>query len=185
MKRLSELSEAERRRLCSFNFAGGPIDDIGEAEIAFAALGVAAMAWARLETHIEAVLVQVNKRRFSQELHDPEHPVFFSRKLRLLKTWFNKHKALAKFRPKIKPVAERAKALSAVRNELLHALFESYDPDGQKIVSKKGDFILCRMRRRLVMHARPVVGLRSIDDTPQGGHHRSNWPCRMQEWSSP
>lgn len=58
----------------------------------YAAVGKAAMAWARLEQHLDAVLLQVNKKRFSESLYR-EHPGTFIGKVRLLKDWFNKHPA--------------------------------------------------------------------------------------------
>ena len=85
MKKANELSASERARLMHFNFTGGPIDtpDADGMDIPFAAFGFAVMAWGRLETHLDALLIHLNKRRFSKELFDPIHPISFSRKLAL------------------------------------------------------------------------------------------------------
>jgi hypothetical protein len=99
------------------------------------------MAWGRLETHVNALLIHVNKRRFSSEIFDPDHPVSFSRKLKLLKSWFDKHKALAKFRVKINKLIKTMRELSGFRNDFLHALFENYDAEKKEITLKNLKYI--------------------------------------------
>jgi hypothetical protein len=130
MKRISDLSPEERRHLCEFNFTDGPVEspDAEGLDLPFAAFGFAAMAWARLETHLNALLIHLNKRRFSKEIFDPQHPVSFSRKLRLLKEWFSRHKALKPYKREINKLATQMKTLSGYRNDYLHALFSAYDP---------------------------------------------------------
>lgn len=135
MKKLFELSDKERRQLCQFNFSGGPVEapDTEELALPFHAFGFVAMAWARLETHLDALLIHLNKRQFSKEIFDPDHPVSFSRKLRLLKTWFGKQKALSKYKPAIDKLAKQLKTLSQARNSFLHALFSAYDAQKSEV----------------------------------------------------
>jgi len=133
MKKIADLSPAERQLLMQFNFTGGPLEDIEAAIPALTAFGLAAMAWARLETHLEALLIHLNKRKFSKELFDEDHPVSFSRKLRLLRRWF-RHKALAEYGPEIDKLANQMKTLSERRNEYLHALLSAYDPKTDEII---------------------------------------------------
>jgi hypothetical protein len=66
------------------------------------------------------------------ELFDEDHPVSFSRKLRLLKRWF-RHEALAEYKPAIDKLSAQMKILSARRNEYLHALFSAYDVETDEI----------------------------------------------------
>jgi hypothetical protein len=100
----------------------------------FLALGLAAAAWARLEKHINSILIQVNKRQHSNEitaLYDPNYPTKFSDKIRLLKKYFNQHPALKDFREKITNFASDAKKLSIDRNIYLHSVIQSYDKDAK------------------------------------------------------
>lgn len=113
--------------LMTFKFEGGPIDSPDKATAAFASLGKAAAAWARLEQQIDAILMHVNKAEFSKELFDPEHPVSFKRKLRLMKAWFNKHPALAPYKDDVQTLISKAKVLAPHRNTYLHSIFEGYD----------------------------------------------------------
>jgi hypothetical protein len=132
MRKISDLSPKERQQLLQFNFTGGPLDDIEGAIPVLAAFGLAAMAWGRLETHLNALLIHLNKRQFSRELFDEDHPVSFSRKLRLLKRWF-RHKALVEYKPAIDKLASQMKILSERRNEYLHALLSAYDAKADEI----------------------------------------------------
>lgn len=133
MKKLAELSPEERCLLLQFNFTGGPVDSPELAESAFTAFGLAAMAWARLETHLDALLIHLNKKRFSKEIFDPKHPVSFARKLKLLKQWFGGHKALSQTKPAIDKLVTQLKTLSEARNAFMHALFSAYDVEKDEI----------------------------------------------------
>jgi hypothetical protein len=113
----------------SFEFHGGPIDDPKSVTAAFAILGHAAMAWARLEAHIDAVLVHINKTGNSKDLYKPGHPIGFSGKLKLLKRWFTKHPPLKQYEPKIRLAFTAFKNLSRSRNLMLHGILEAYDPE--------------------------------------------------------
>lgn len=127
MKRISELPPKERRDLLQFDFRGGPLEDPTGCEKMFYAFGLAIMAWARLEIQIEALLIQINKKSISAELFDPKHPISFSRKLRLLKKWFGRHKLLAEHSKIMDSFITRMRKLSALRNDYFHALLSVYD----------------------------------------------------------
>jgi hypothetical protein len=78
-------------------FTGGPLDSPEEMKAAaelWRAIGLAACAWARLEQHLDAVLIHVNQPKHSEKLHDPDRPIGFKRKIKLLKRWFNQHPVL-------------------------------------------------------------------------------------------
>ena len=112
-------------------FVGGPLDTEREAATPlFAALGAASATWARLEQHVDAALIHLNQKRHSEQLFDPDHPVSFTKKLKLLKRWFvNQHPALAGDREENRDIATDLKVLSGDRNKFLHSIVDSYDPD--------------------------------------------------------
>jgi hypothetical protein len=117
----------------TFRFGGGPIEQPTEAhQPLFFALGLLAANWARFEQHIDAILIHINKKRHSPEvkaLYDPDHPVSFSRKLQLLKKYFNQHPALSPLKASMRELSPRFKKLSKLRNKFLHAIVEDYDAE--------------------------------------------------------
>ena len=111
-----------------FAFFNGPIDEPGEAYPAFAVYGRAAAAWARLEHHLDAVIIHINKEAFSARLYEKEHPISFERKIDLLKKWFNQHPPLASFTGDMRILTSRLKVVAKLdRNVLLHSILSSYD----------------------------------------------------------
>ncbi len=112
-----------------FNFAfyGGAIDDPNTPRSVFTAVGRAAMAWARLELHLDAVILHVNKKDHSEELYR-EHPVSFDKKIDVVKRWFNQHPALLQHKDSMRELTRTFRILSKqARNPLIHSLFASYD----------------------------------------------------------
>jgi hypothetical protein len=115
-----------------FQFIGGPIEDPERYKRLFVAIGHAAMSWARMEQHIDAILVQINKAQHSGEtldLYDPDHPKPFSDKIRMLKDYFNKHPALRPHTEAVRDFATGLMTLSTERNELLHGVLADYAID--------------------------------------------------------
>jgi hypothetical protein len=55
-------------------------------------------------------------------VHDPDHPIGFKKKIKLLKRWFNRHPALVVL------------SLSNTRNTFLHSILDSYDPKTQTAI---------------------------------------------------
>src|SRR5436853_427650 len=78
------------------NLTGGPIDNPSNAIRAFTIFGHLAVSWARLEQHVDLILIQVNRPDRSRALFDPNHPIAFSRKMRLLKKWMEHHPEFSK-----------------------------------------------------------------------------------------
>jgi hypothetical protein len=95
----------------TFKFIGGPVDDQSGAEVLFLELGRAVAAWARLEQQVEAILLHVNKREFSEDLFC-EHTVSFTKKLSILKPWFKKHEALLQYNGPFLEIASKLWALA-------------------------------------------------------------------------
>lgn len=131
---LAILSDGKQRH--EFRLNGGPINNPDGAQAVFLALGLGAASWARLEQHIDAVLMQVNKEQHSTEilsLFNPDHPLPFTDKIRLLKRYFNKHPALKEHTEAIRSFAKVAKILGQERNIYLHGILERYDSETKTI----------------------------------------------------
>lgn len=141
MKRISELSPEERGELLQFNFRGGPLEDPTGCESVLAAFGLAIMAWARLETQVDALLIHINKKSISAELFDPDHPISFSRTLKLLKKWFQRHKLLSEHSRVMDGFVTRMRRLSAARNDYFHALLSAYDAEQDTVTLRSVHFI--------------------------------------------
>ena len=108
-----------------------PLDDpnkMAEAAELFRAIGLATSSWARLETHIDMVLIHLNQPKHSRELYEKDHPVGFRSKVKLLKRWFNKHPALQPQAAALRAIAPKFLALGRQRNIFLHSILSDYDP---------------------------------------------------------
>lgn len=114
-----------------FLFVGGPIDEPSGADELFAAIGNAAASWARLEQHLDAVLMHVNNPQHSSQLYNPDHPRSFQSKIKLLKTWFNQHPALGNLAGDFRRLNPHLKEMADHRNILLHGNLEKWDADRQ------------------------------------------------------
>jgi|GEM_PF-4580047 len=113
-----------------FLLNGGPINNPATAAEFFLTLGYISAAWARLEQHIDSILLQVNKQQHSSEivsLYDPNHPRPFTDKIRLLKRYFNQHPALKQHKSKIREFAAAVKKMATDRNIYLHSVLQGYD----------------------------------------------------------
>jgi hypothetical protein len=115
-----------------YRYIGGPIELPDQCQNLFADYGLAAASWARMEQHIDAILVQINKENHSDELldlYDEGHPGTFDTKIKMLRRYFNKHPGLTRYTETVIDCATGLKRLSKDRNELLHGVLEDYDPD--------------------------------------------------------
>ncbi|WP_163269661.1 hypothetical protein [Chelativorans alearense] len=123
-----------------FSFYHSLVDDDPKiAAPALEALGRVAAGWSRLEHHLDALIIQVNKPQYSERLFE-QHPVSFSKKLALLKKWFNNYPPLEKWQEDIRYLASRLKILSKEdaqkflsRNVLLHAIPASYNAETETL----------------------------------------------------
>lgn len=112
-----------------FVFIGGPLEEPDGKEKLFEALGYACAQWARMEQHIDSLLMHINNDAHSDTIFDPEHPVSFLKKIDLLKKWFNKHPALASLQEDVRLLTSKLKGLSQHRNNLIHGTLERWDSD--------------------------------------------------------
>jgi hypothetical protein len=119
-----------------FRFGGGPLEDPAPAQPLFFALGLLCSSWARIEQQVETILIQINKSHHpsgAKTLYDPNHPVSFSKKIQLLKKYFNQHPTLAPFKEGMREITTRLLSLSQIRNSYLHAIVEDYDESEQAV----------------------------------------------------
>ena len=110
-----------------FQIIGGPLDKPQNAHPLFYALGLIASNWARLEQHLNILIMHVNAEEHSVELFDPNHPVSFRRKIKVLKTWFNHYPALINFTEDVRGLTSDLKGLGDSRNLYLHSILETWD----------------------------------------------------------
>ncbi len=103
-------------------------DKMADAAELFRVIGLATSSWARLETHIDMVLILLNQPKHSLELYQKDHPVSFSSKVKLLKRWFNKHPALQPQAGALRTITPQFLELSKQRNIFLHSILSDYDP---------------------------------------------------------
>lgn len=127
-----------------FQFYGGAIDDPDTPRSVFTAIGKAAVAWGRLETHLDAIIIQINKKEHSEKLYS-EHPSAFDKKIDVIKRWFNQYPPLAEHKALMRDLTSTLRLISKnARNPLIHSIFASYDPAKkmltlQSIKSMKND----------------------------------------------
>jgi hypothetical protein len=118
-----------------YRYIGGPIENPQQNQEILSAIGLAAVSWARMEQHIDAILQQINKEHHSNadlRLFDPDHPRPFSAKLRLLKNYFNKHPGLASHTETVRDFVTGLKKLAVDRNEILHGVLQDFDPQSKR-----------------------------------------------------
>jgi hypothetical protein len=144
-----DVTLAAGGRVFHFLFDGGPISNPKTAHDVFIALGIGTAAWARLEQHVDAVIIQINKTQHSHEkldLYDPEHPRPFTDKIRLLKRYFKKHPALQNHKKEIDQLLRGLPALAETRNIFAHGNLEKFDPKTEvarfRIIRTKKDDVI-------------------------------------------
>ncbi|THD65326.1 MAG: hypothetical protein E7813_15290 [Bradyrhizobium sp.] len=156
-----EVAEEHRIR-----FLGGPVDNPTEASEALAVIGHTAVSWARMEQHIDAMLIQINREQHSDELidlYDENHPGTFDAKIKMLKRYFNKHPALSQYTETVIDCATGLKTLAEDRNLLMHGALQDYDPSTKMMTinstkyQRRTDDFSCRTQPfsvpQLVRHA--------------------------------
>ena len=124
-----------------FCTSGGPIDEPSNYVDLFQAIGHANACWARMEHMIDALLLQLNKEAFSEEIYEPDHPRAFAKKIDLLKSWFNKHDKLKKNSSDMMAILPKLKEAARTRHSIVHGLIESYDTQTEELTLKGIRFI--------------------------------------------
>ena len=168
---LVDLKDDEEK----FKFIGGPIEQPDQCGNLFHLIGHFAASWARMEQHIDAILIQVNKKDHSDEiddLYDPRHPGTFDQKIKLLKRYFQRHPMLSGHINSVNVLAKGLKDLSSDRNNMLHGIVEDYragaDPifvlHAAKSIPKKRSFMFRRSEY-------PLERLQQVTDQVNLAHY--------------
>jgi hypothetical protein len=113
-----------------FRFGGGPLAHPDVAREPMEAYGFCAASWARLETHIDAIALCLNRQQNSPDplkLHEPRHPSGVRDKIKLIRRWFKGHPALASSKQVADALCEKLLDLALERNQYLHSVIEDYD----------------------------------------------------------
>jgi hypothetical protein len=155
-------------------FTDGPLDSpeyLRAATELWRVIGIASCVWARLEVHLDLILVFLNQPKHSEKLHDPDHPIGFKRKIRLLKRWFNQHPALAEHRDAVRSIASEMLELSQTRNAFLHSILESYDLNSQTAIFRSVR-AMSPTTCQFVKHVGTIEILLNFADSSQKAHKR-------------
>ena len=124
-----------------FVFIGGPLDANDGSPELYTAIGTVSAQWARLEQHIDAVLLHINNPDHSREIFDPKHPASFSRKIFLIKRWFNQHPALSQMTDDMRTLTSKLKEINTHRQNLIHGVLEQWDTEKQSAVFRTLKYI--------------------------------------------
>jgi len=160
------------RSTVGFAFYHSLVDDPPEhAAPVLELLGRIAASWSRMEHHLDALIIQVNKPEHDPALFE-SHPVSFSKKVELLKRWFYNYSPLADDKEDIKWLAQKLGELAnerpnkpLSRNVLLHSIPASFDAEKQELTlhhMKVTDSEI--LSRHIVI---PMEGLRAFADAIQ------------------
>lgn len=117
-----------------YTFKGGPIENPKESQEIFFWIGLASASWARMEQHIDAIIMQVNKPSKRHDLFDPEHPRPFGDKIKRLKRLFSGHPDLVEYSHMVNDFSRGLLELAEERNSLLHGVLEAFDKTADKFV---------------------------------------------------
>ena len=117
-------------------FHGGPLEHPDQCREASEAIGFAIATWARMETHIDALIFKLNRKEFypNADKITGRHPSFFPDKLDLMKK-------LLRWNPVVKPLADegtkiagRLKELADTRNVLAHSVLEKIETQNRSMM---------------------------------------------------
>lgn len=100
------------------------------------AIGFSIAHWARFETHIDALIFQLNQAKFYPNVNwlTGKHPTNFPDKLDLLKKLFNWHPAISHLYKDITSISIAAKALIDTRNVIVHSVFAGINNSSQSLI---------------------------------------------------
>ncbi|MDO8206478.1 MAG: hypothetical protein Q7T38_01510 [Gallionella sp.] len=85
------------------------------------AFGFASMHWARLEQHLDVLLITLNKEQVTKEKFKPYPNYSWSRKLDFFEKLFSTNSKLSKYSEQVKKLVPRLRELGNDRNLLLHS----------------------------------------------------------------
>lgn len=114
----------------SYLFRGGPLHNPEDCQAATQAIGFAIAQWARLETHIDAAIFQLNRVEFYPgcEWVDGRPPAVFPDKLKLLRRLIRHHPATRHMIDDVLSFTRHLKVLADIRNSIAHSVLEEITP---------------------------------------------------------
>lgn len=131
-----------------FQLTGGPLDRQTGDRAVLADIGRAVLAWARMEQHLNLLIMTINRAHNSPALYDKRHPQAFSEQTKLAGLWFAGHPALVEWKEDFANLIDLLGELAEDRHTLAHGVLESMDTR-KKVAnfksvkrSKKGGFAI-------------------------------------------
>lgn len=119
------ISDGEKEH--EFQLTGGPLDHALGHQAVMAGVGRCLLAWARMEQHLNMLILTVNREEYSPSLYETDRPEALKWKLKLLKRWFNRHPPLAHRRDEFRRLSAAVAKLATIRNTLAHGILEAVD----------------------------------------------------------
>jgi hypothetical protein len=113
----------------TFLFRGGILHHPALCSGPSMSIGYAIAQWARLETHIDALIFQLNRKQFYPDVAwiTEKHPTNFTDKLDLLKKLFRWHPAISYLVKDVLSFAGSLRNLVGTRNIIAHSVFAEFD----------------------------------------------------------
>lgn len=134
----------------TFLFRGGILHHPALCSASSEAIGYAIAQWARLETHMDSVIFQLNQKQFYPNVDwvTEKHPTNFPDKLDMLKRLFRWHPAISHRSKDVVSFAGKMKTMAETRNVIAHSVFAGVDESTHEllfhafIVNRNGDIKL-------------------------------------------
>jgi hypothetical protein len=127
-----------------FRFSGGPIDQPEDHQHLFYLIGHAAASWARLEQHVDCILMHLNKAQRSAEivqLYSPDNPGSFPVKVKTLSRYFRTHPALSEHKQAFLGCADSLKRLSSEKRGYSNGILEAHNAESHKFTVNGSKFL--------------------------------------------
>lgn len=145
-----------------FQLTGGPLDEHFGNRAVMAHIGRGLLAWARMEQHLNLLVMTVNREHNSEDLYNDRHPNAFWEKLELANKWFCNHRPLLERKEDFAQVVGHLREMATIRNTIAHGILESLDrATGQvifkNITAKKGRFRVTRSEIHIDLFPRIAV----------------------------
>lgn len=120
----------------TFLFRGGILHHPALCSAPSMSIGYAIAQWARLETHIDALIFQLNRKVFYPNVvwMTEKHPTNFTDKLDLLKRLFRCHPAVVHLSQDVVSFAGSLKSLVVTRNIIAHSVLAEVDQTTLELV---------------------------------------------------
>jgi hypothetical protein len=119
-----------------FQLTGGPLEDLMGERTIMAHIGRAVLAWARMEQHLNLLIMTINREHNSPVLYERKHPQQFTEMLRVANVWFSGHPALKEWKDDFAQFSAYLEELSGARNTLAHGILFDLDKQERRAIFK-------------------------------------------------